>query len=159
MMPTSVSQSSTWSSAVAHKAIDDDLTTISNTKDAWGTTVWYKMTFDSFYCFSEIEIINSHWEGRYVFRMQDLNVLVVDSYTQRESLCGTLAMRKDQSVEGQTYRVPCDGKYGNEVKLTVYHGAGDYGYRACIHMSEILAYHTPSPFPPGLRKQQRAANY
>ena len=147
-MPTLVSQSSTYGTAEARKAIDGDLTTFSNTKEAWNKTVWYKMTFNSFYCFSEIEIINSHWGGL-AFRMQDLNVLVVDSYTRSESLCGTLAMRKEQSVEGQTYRVPCDGKCGNEVKLTVYHETGDYGYRACIHMSEILAYHSPTPFPPG----------
>ena len=53
-------------------------------------------------------------------------------------------MRSEESVHGQTYKITCDNmKCGDEVKLTVYHGTGDYNHAASIHVGEIMAYFMP----------------
>ena len=52
-------------------------------------------------------------------------------------------MRSEESVHGQTYKITCDMKCGDEVKLTVYHGTGDYNHAASIHVGEIMAYFMP----------------
>ena len=142
MTPLSVLQSSTYGSSIAEKATDNDLAISSNTHCFWDREVWYKMNFGAVYCFTEIVIINSHWGG-FRYRMEDMKVLVVNTDINKESLCGILKIRSEQSVHGQTYKIPCDMKCGDEVKLTVYHGTGKYDYAACIHMKEIMAYISP----------------
>lgn len=127
---------------MADKAIDNDLATFANTLCAWNKTVWYKMTFGAVFCFTEIVIINSH-SSVYRYRMQDMKVFVVNTATKGESLCGILKTRYGPSVQGQTYKIRCNMKCGDEVKLTVYHESGDYDYEACIHMSEIMAFVSP----------------
>ena len=138
----SVSQSSTKGSGLAEKATDNDLTFSSHTQCSQDREIWYRMSFGAVYCFTEIVIINSHWGG-FRYRMEDMKVLVVNTDTNKESLCGILKIRSEQSVHGQTYKISCDMKCGDEVKLTVYHGTGDYNYDACIHMREIMAYFMP----------------
>ena len=140
--PSSASQSSTYSYNVAENAIDDDLTTFSTTNSFWDKEVWYKMNFGAVFCFTEIVIINSHWNS-FRYRMEDMKVLVVNLDTNKESLCGILKMKSEQSVHGQIYKIPCDMKCGDEVKLTVYHETGDYNQDACIHMYEIIPYFMP----------------
>ena len=97
------------------------------------------MKFDAIHCFSEIVIMNDKLNEN-AYRMQDLKVFVVNTKTGTESLCGVLKMREVWTVEGQTYKISCDLKCGNEVKLTVRHNSGEYNNLACIHMSEIKAY-------------------
>ena len=91
------------------------------------------MNFDETHCFSEIVIINSHWGGYDRFRMNGGQVFVV----------GTETVERGQSVEGQTYSIPCDQKCGNRVKFTVLHETGKYNTPGCIHMLEIMAYNSP----------------
>ena len=126
---------------VADLSIDGDFTTKSTTNGAWDSTLWYKMHFDHKHCFSEIVIVQAVMllpNGR---RMDDTNVFVVDTKTGTESLCGILTIREDWTIKGQTYRIPCDLKCGDEVKLTVVHEKNTkYDVPACIHMLEIMAY-------------------
>ena len=142
---STVSQKSTlvWDGAAinAEFAVDDDLTTASHTNCAWNTELWYKMKFDAVYCFSDVVIIQSHL-GHDAYRMDDTGVFVVSTKTGTESLCGVLKISDVMTIEGQTYRIPCDLKCGDEVKLTVRHVNGEYGKGACIHMKEIKAFHT-----------------
>ena len=102
--------------------------------------MWYKMQFDAIYCFSEVVIIQSHMSYS-AFRMDDMRVLVVNNGERTESLCGVLKVRDVRTIEGQTYRIPCNLKCGDEVKLTVRHDRNSgYDINACIHMSQITAY-------------------
>ena len=144
-MTSSVSQSTTltWNGTVlnAERAIDGDLTTVSHTNCSWNTDLWYKMKFDAVFCFSDVVIMQSHWHQT-AYRMDDTGVFVVDSDTREESLCGVLKVSDVMTIEGQTYRIPCDLKCGDEVKLTVRHDNGKYDNPACIHMKEIKAYYT-----------------
>ena len=84
--------------------------------------------------------------------MEDMKVIIVNTDTNEESLCGMLKMRSEESVHGQTYKIPCDMKCGDEVKLTVYHGTGDYENAASIHMAEITAYIMPGQLKIDLTK-------
>ena len=98
------------------------------------------MKFDSVYCFSDVVIINSHADA-YTARMDDTKVLVVNTKTGTKGLCGVLKVSDVLTIEGQTYRIPCDLKCGDEVKLTVRHDKEKYHINACIHMREIVAFH------------------
>ena len=147
VQPSSVSQSSTliWDGkpAKAELAIDGDMTTNSHTKCAWNTDLWYKMKFDATYCFSDVVIVQSHmqFQDTYYMRMEDTNVFVIDSNTGSESFCGVLKVGNIRTIKGQTYRIPCDLKCGDEVKLTVRHHSNKYQKKACIHMREITVFH------------------
>ena len=125
---------------IAERAIDGDRTTKSHSKCVWDSDVWYKMKFDAVYCFSEIDIIQSHLNEN-AYRMDDAKLLAVDSKTGTESLCGVIKVSDVLTIEGQTYRIPCDLKCGDEVKLTVRHDMGKYDRAACIHMTEIIVFH------------------
>ena len=83
--------------------------------------------------------MQSHWHQT-AYRMDDTGVFVVDSDTREESLCGVLKVSDVMTIEGQTYRIPCDLKCGDEVKLTVRHDS-KYEKDACIHMKEITTFH------------------
>ena len=127
----------------AERAIDDDLTTYSHTECAWNTDLWYKMKFGAVYCFSDVVIINSHLsEGSPRMCMDDMNVSVLNTEKGTESRCGVLKERDVLTIEGQTYRIPCNLKCGDEVKLTVRHDSGKYSNDACIRMREIEAFHS-----------------
>ena len=70
-------------------------------------------------------------------------MFVVDTETGEEALCGSLETKGGQSMEGQTYSIPCDQKCGNRVKFTVLHETGEHNTPGCIHMLEIMAYNLP----------------
>ena len=137
--PSSVSQISSSGEATADKAVDDDMETICHTHGYWDTLLWYKMSFNDNFCFSEVVIIQSH-PNYYALRMEDAKIFVVDTNEGREYLCGVLKTTTDYTVEGQTYKFPCDGECGNEVKVTLLHESGKYDLEAIIHMKEIMAY-------------------
>ena len=59
-----------------------------------------------------------------------------------ESLCGVLKVNPVWTIEGQTYRFPCNLKCGDEVKVTVLHRSGNYVNMATIHMREITVFGT-----------------
>ena len=122
-------------------AVDGDLTTSSHTECAWNTDLWYKMEFDGIYCFSDVVIINyiGHVDNN-KYRMRDTKVLVINTDTGTESLCGVVKATGIQTIEGYTYRIPCDLQCGDEVKLTVRHDNGQYYNKACIHMKEITTF-------------------
>ena len=141
--PSSVSQSSVYFGWKAELAIDGDQETKSHTICDWDTDLRYKMKFAAVYCFSDVVIIQSFLD-RNAYRMDDTKVFVVNTKTGTESLCGVLKVSDVLTIEGQTYRIPCDLKCGDEVKLTVRHDGGKYGKGACIHMKEIKAFHTGS---------------
>ena len=122
-------------------AVDGDLTTSSHTECAWNTDLRYKMKFGAVYCFSDVVIINSHF-NEHSPRMDDLQVLVVSTEKGTESLCGVLKVGDVLTMEGQTYRIPCNLKCGDEVKLKLRHDSSKYAMVACIHMMEINAFHT-----------------
>ena len=141
--PLTVSQSSTLGSGGsaqgAELAIDGDQYSRSNTICAWNTDLWYKMQFDAVYCFHEVVIIQDR-RNHFAYRMDGTKVIVINSRSGAESLCGVLNVINDYSPEGQTYRIPCHVKCGDEVKLTLRHNSGEYSYNGCIHMEEITAF-------------------
>ena len=140
--PVSVSQSSTYQTLYPRLAIDADLATYSHTQCAWNTELWYKMEFDDVLCFSEVVIIQSHWGPRLnnnnAYRMDDTRVFVVNTIKAIESLCGRISISGDMTIDGQTYKISCDLKCGDEVKLKLLHDSGKH--KACIHMREITAF-------------------
>ena len=140
VQPLSVSQSSTYKDRSADQAVDGDLTTASHTLCAWNTDLWYKMKFDAVYCFTEVVIVQSHWEKHNADRMDGIKVFVVNREKDTESLCGVLKVSDDLTIEGQTYRILCELKCGDEVKLTLRHDRGKYGRLACMHMREVKAF-------------------
>ena len=74
------------------------------------------------------------------YRMNGAKIAIVDTNTWGQSLCGILSIKDHWSVKGQSYRIPCQLKCGNEVKLTVHRESGSV--KACIHMKEILAFYS-----------------
>ena len=135
MGPVSVTQSSMYKDAVADRAIDGDMETTSHTDCAWDTDLWYKMEFDAVYCLSEIVIFQSHLNHN-VKRMQNLKIFVGNRTTNTESLCGTLNVRDDYSMKGQTYMISCDA-CGDQIKLLLRHNRDRDDMTGCIHMKEI----------------------
>jgi hypothetical protein len=140
--PESVSQSTTliWSDTrmIAERAVDGDMNTNSHTVCAWGTEFWFKMEFNAVFCFSEVIIIQCKTD-RFAQRMQDTQVFVINTDEGTESLCGVLKIRDVLTTKGQTYRINCDLKCGNEVELKLRHDRGKYKEQGCIHMTEIIA--------------------
>ena len=138
--PSSVSQISVYNGWVAELSIDGDFTTKSSTLAEFGSPLWYKMHFEHKHMFSEIVIMQSDLTPSNGRRMDDTKVFVVDIGTESVNLCGILKIKENWTIEGQTYRIPCDLKSGNEVKLTVLHKKAIHGVKAAIHMLEIMAY-------------------
>ena len=66
---------------------------------------------------------------------------VVNTKTGSEYLCGLLKIGNVYTVEGQTYKIPCSMKCGDEVKVNV---RGE-GRQACIHLIEINAFGISAP--------------
>ena len=137
--PASVSQISTYISHKADLAIDGKVETKSETRASWNAELWFKMQFDSFLCFSEVVIIQSH-RNHYAYRMEDAKIFVVNTDTGIVNLCGVLKVGPVMTIEGQTYHIPCRMKCGNEVKVTLQHDRVFYSGHAIIHMSEISAF-------------------
>ena len=123
----------------AELAVDGDMSTWSHTKCAWSIDLWFKMKFSAVFCFSEVVIIQSH-DSYYSARMQDTKVFVINTKTGTEHLCGVLKIRDVRTTEGQTYKINCDLKCGDEVKLKVRHDKSQYGQEGCIHIKEITAF-------------------
>ena len=98
---------------------------------------------DSFFCFSEVVIIQSHLNGN-AARMEDAKIFakifVVNTDTDIVHLCGVLKVGPVMTIEGQTYHIPCQMRCGNEVKVTLQHDRGFYSRDATIHMREISAF-------------------
>ena len=147
MKPTAVSQKSTYRSLrepftkfVAERAIDGNLETFSQTICAWDYEHWYKLKFDALYCFSTIVIINQHTRLQFAHRIDDTKVFVVNSLEETEFTCGVIKVSNVSTLERQTYRIPCHGKCGDEVKLTLEHWSGKHSHVACINMKEIKAF-------------------
>ena len=138
--PSSVTQISVYDGLVADLSIDGDFTTKSSTLAEFGSALWYKMYFEHKHMFSEIVIMQSDLHPPHGRRMNDTKVSVIDTGTGSENLCGILETKEDWTIEGQTYRIPCHLKSGNQVKLTVLHKRAIHGVQAAIHMLEIMAY-------------------
>ena len=96
-----MSQINTYSANTAELAIDDDLSTLSNTIHAWNADLWYKMRFGAVRCFTEVVIVQSHNWDSLAKRMDDTKVFVVDTKTGTESLCGVLKVSDVLTLEGQ----------------------------------------------------------
>ena len=141
-MPSAVSQSDTYGTAIADYAIDGDEKTEAHTQCAKNTDFWYKMKFDSVNCFSDVVIINSKYLNDLRYRMSHTKVLVINRETEIENLCGLVGVSDVPTIEGQTYRIPCDLKCGDEVKLTLRHDSSNYTREACIHIYEITTFLT-----------------
>ena len=124
----------------AEYATDGDLNSISETQGGWNIDLWFKMKFDEVFCFFEVVIIQAKLNWYYANRMQDLKVFVVNTDTGIDNLCGVLKISSDYTIEGQTYKIPCHLKCGNEVKLTLRHDRGSNSVGAVIHMREIMAF-------------------
>ena len=122
----------------ANLALDGTVGTEAHGACRFNTDLWFKINFDSTYCFSEIVIVNK--PSSYATRMEDTRVYVVNTDEGSESLCGVLKVRRVWSFEGQTYRIPCHQKCGDEVKLKLRHDHGQYSMPGCIHIREINAY-------------------
>lgn len=141
ILPTSVSQSSTWESATANLAVDGRMATHSNTQCGYNRVIWFRMVFDAVYCFSEVLIFQSHMDNLNAPRMDGTTVIVENSETESRDICGRLVIRHDFTVKGQTYNIPCDSLCGNSILLEVNHGSGS-AREGCIHMKEIEAYYS-----------------
>ena len=63
------------------------------------------MQFGEVKCFSEVRISNPFMHFYHAFRMEDAQVYVVNTGKSIESLCGILKIRKEWTIEGQTYRL------------------------------------------------------
>ena len=138
----SVTQSSTSRSLHAARAIDGDMETWTHTVCVWDEEIWFKMSFNATYCFSEIMIVQSH-SKEFAYRMDNTKVFVVNKMTGKESFCGVLKIRGIwTTVAGRTYRIPGHQQCGDEVKLTVLHKSGVDVMIGCIHMYQILAFYS-----------------
>ena len=136
-----MSQISTYGNSKAEQAIDGDVETISATTGySWNAELWFKMQFDSFFCFSEVVIIQSHLSSWNAARMEDAKIFVVNTDTGIVNLCGVLKVGPVMTIEGQTYHISCHLRCGNEVKVTLQHDKVFYSRDATIHMSEISAF-------------------
>ena len=125
---------------IAEHAIDGNMTTASRTTCSWDSDHWYKIKFGALYCFSTIVIVNEYTGLRSSYGIDDTNVFVVDTVKDTVYFCGVIKVRNVNTAEGQTYRIPCHGKCGDEVKLTLRHDRDKHNHKACIHMKEIKSF-------------------
>ena len=100
----SASQSSTYKRNEAIGALDKNYTTMSHTLCGYNEDHWFNMQFGAVRCFSKIRISNPFIHFYHAFRMEDAQVFVVNTGKSIESLCGILKIRKEWTIEGQTYR-------------------------------------------------------
>ena len=149
MQPESAAQSSTYGQALAERAIDGSLTTVSHTKCAQRTPIWFKLNFRSKHCFKKFRIYQSHpdpseinWTRK---RMDGARLVVTDKTKQNpEILCEKLDLSEklqDPYVDLECY----PALYGDLVELTVEKNHDE----ACIHMFEIESYAVELDCPEG----------
>ena len=72
--------------------------------------------------------------------MDGAEVFVVTTAKGTDNRCGVLKVRDIYTIEGQTYKIPCDLKCGDEVKVTLQHRQGTDQKMACLNIREITAY-------------------
>ena len=140
--PTTVSQINTFNSESAERGVDGDMTTRAHVICSFDSTqvLWYNMRFRSALCISEIVVFQSQF-NLYAYRMDGTEVYLKNNDLNTEVLCGTIAAREEWSLEGQTYRISCGGKCGDEIELRLrYQEQLHRHYGTCIHMYEIETY-------------------
>ena len=93
------------------------------------------MKFRTLHCFEEIVLIQAAKDETRK-RMDDTEVLVVNTKTEKVYPCGKLTTREGESIQEQTYKIPCSMECGDEVKLTVQKETE----HACIHLKEIKVF-------------------
>ena len=93
------------------------------------------MKFRTLHCFKEIVLIQAAKDETRK-RMDDTKVLVFNTKTDKEHLCGKLTTRDGVTIQDQTYKIPCSMECGDEVKLTVRKETE----HACIHLKEIKVF-------------------
>ena len=101
---------------------------------------WLKIEFGQVFCIDKVKIVGYKLDGKQ-FEMDKGKILVLNSKTNDETLCGTLHIRDTPTREGQTYHIQC-GKYmcGDQVKLSVIRA--DNQYDGMIAMKEMTAYYS-----------------
>ena len=120
------------------------MNTNSHTNCGCNTKIWFKMRFkNALTCFRDIVLIQAALNREYASRMDETAVWVVNTKTGSEYLCGLLKTGNVYTIEGQTYKIPCCMKCGDEVKLTV---RGE-GREVCIYLREINAFGISAPVP------------
>ena len=140
--PTTVSQINTFNLESAERGVDGDMSTRAHVICSSDPTavLWYNMRFRSALCISEIVVFQSQF-NLYAYRMDGTEVYLKNNDLNTEVLCGTIAAREEWSLEGQTYRISCDGKCGDEIELRLrYQEQLHRHYGTCIHMYEIETY-------------------
>ena len=122
----------------AGRCTDGNVGTLCHTK--CGNNVWFKMTLQDVFCIDKVKIVGHKTDGAQ-YRMNKGKILVLNSKTDDETLCGTLQIRDTPTREGQTYHIQC-GKYicGDQVKLSVIRAENEA--EGCIIMREITAYYS-----------------
>ena len=144
--PVEVSQSSTYTGQDnkfgPHLAIDGYIDTNSHTNCGSNIDIWFKMRFkNALTCFRDIVLIQAAMNRNHASRMDGTAVWVVNTKTGSEYLCGLLKTGNVYTVEGQTYKIPCSMKCGDEVKVTVRGKSRE----ACIYLREINAFGISEP--------------
>ena len=131
--PTSASQSSTYSSLYAKRAIDQNFETGSHTNCGNGP-IWFRLDFQSKYCFKSFKIYQSHHHEQHGReRTAGAELLLKDTVGNWEQLCDTIELSRVREIQPLILECPtvlC----GNSVELRIEKKNG------CIHMNEIESY-------------------
>ena len=129
------SQESTLDSYTAEYCIDGNGNSLCHGHS--GHDVWFEMTFEEVFCIDTVKIVAYKTDGAQ-HRMDKGKILVVNSSSGEETLCGVLRTRDGQN---QVYNVECR-KYvcGNKVKFSVIRTLNEYVGN--IAMREITAYYS-----------------
>ena len=139
LKPVAVSQSSTYTGDDNEfgpsLAVDGNMDTRSHTNCGSNKEIWFKIIFRTFYCIRDTVFTQSATDGSSI-RIDETKVWVVNSKRGSEHLCGQLRTGTVYTLEGQTYRIPCGMKCGDEVKLTL---LGE-DRTACIFLNEISVF-------------------
>ncbi|XP_063675205.1 uncharacterized protein LOC134811967 [Bolinopsis microptera] len=107
-----------------------------------GEEAWFQMEFSETHCFHVIQIVQHKTDSHsQAMTMNNAKIHVIDKITDKGSLCGTLIIREEMTLQGQIYAIECGQmSCGNLIKVSVVHQSTET--LAIIHMREITAFVT-----------------
>ena len=138
----SVEQSSTFIKTWPYRsieAVDGDMGTSSHTICGRNVEHWFRMRFTGARCVKQVSIAQDYLDWFNKARMDHTKVVLINTLTQEEHLCGTIRLNgRDKTLVGAYHYINCSLHCGDMIQLTVMKTTEKE--EGCIHIREIAVY-------------------
>ena len=130
--------SSIYSGTVAN-SFDGDLSSRYHSVCAKNTDIWLRLHFSSIRCVKKVLIFQTHLSSAGKYRMDGTKVILSDTNTETDTLCGTLKISQTLNATDQLHYTDCENSCGDTILLAVNHPNTQH-YEGCMHVYEVMAY-------------------